>query len=58
MWDAKVKIGNMINVGKSKRGARHIIPITEGTFAGPNIKGKLLPGGTIAIGLLGYAKSV
>ncbi|MDA3927346.1 MAG: DUF3237 domain-containing protein [Prolixibacteraceae bacterium] len=45
MWDAKVKIGEMINVGNSKRGVRRIIPITGGTFSGPNIKGEVLPGG-------------
>jgi len=45
MWDAKVKIANMINVGESKRGLRRVIPITGGTFAGPKIKGEVLPGG-------------
>jgi hypothetical protein len=45
MWEAKVKIGKMIMVGESKRGTRRIIPITGGTFNGPNIKGEVLPGG-------------
>ena len=45
MWDAKVKISGMINVGESKRGVRHVIPITGGTFSGPKIKGVVLPGG-------------
>jgi hypothetical protein len=45
MWDAKVKIGGMIMVGESKRGVRRVIPITGGTFEGPNIKGDVLPGG-------------
>ncbi len=45
MWEAKVKISNMINVGESKRGTRRIIPITGGTFKGPKIKGEVLPGG-------------
>jgi len=45
MWEAKVKIANMINVGESKLGVRRIIPITGGTFSGPNIKGEVLPGG-------------
>lgn len=45
MWDAKVKIGGMIMVGESKRGVRRVIPITGGTFEGPNIKGEVLPGG-------------
>ena len=45
MWDAKVKISQMINVGGSKYGTRRIIPITGGTFEGPKIKGEVLPGG-------------
>lgn len=45
MWEAKVKIGNTINVGESKRGTRRVIPITGGTFSGPKIKGEVLPGG-------------
>lgn len=45
MWDAKVKVANMINVGESKRGVRRVIPITGGTFSGPKIKGEVLPGG-------------
>ncbi|MBN2635553.1 MAG: DUF3237 family protein [Prolixibacteraceae bacterium] len=45
MWDAKVKIGNMIMVGESKHGTRRVIPITGGTFEGPKIKGEVLPGG-------------
>jgi hypothetical protein len=45
MWDAKVKISQMISVGNSKRGTRRVIPITGGTFEGPKIKGVVLPGG-------------
>lgn len=45
MWNAKVKIGSMINVGESKRGTRRMIPITGGTFSGPQIKGDVLSGG-------------
>ncbi len=45
MWDAKVKIGGAIGLGESKRGGRNIIPITGGTFQGPDIKGEVLPGG-------------
>jgi len=45
MWDAKVKIANMINVGESKYGVRRVIPITGGTFTGPKIKGEVLSGG-------------
>lgn len=45
IWDAKVKIGEMISVGNSKRGTCRVIPITGGTFSGPDIKGEVLFGG-------------
>jgi hypothetical protein len=45
MWDAKVKIADMISVGESKHGIRRVIPILGGTFEGPRIKGVVLPGG-------------
>jgi len=45
MWEAKVKIANMITVGESKRGVRRVIPITGGTFTGPQIQGEVLSGG-------------
>jgi len=45
VWEAKVKIANMINVGKSKLGTRRVIPITGGTFSGKKIKGEVLSGG-------------
>ncbi len=41
----KVKIGEGFNVGKTQHGNRYVIPITGGTFEGPNIKGEVLPGG-------------
>lgn len=45
MWDAKVTIASAISLGKSKHGGRNIIPITGGSFEGPNIKGEVLPYG-------------
>ena len=45
MWDAKVKIANMIDLGESKRGVRRVIPIIGVTFSGPKIKGEVLSGG-------------
>ncbi len=41
----QVKIGQGFNVGKTQHGNRFVIPITGGTFEGPNIKGEVLPGG-------------
>jgi hypothetical protein len=45
VFDANVTIGGLLNFGKSKNGERRIIPITGGTFKGPNIEGIVLPGG-------------
>ena len=45
MWDAKVTIAEGILLGESKHGWRRIVPITGGTFVGPNIRGEVLPGG-------------
>lgn len=45
VFDANVTIGGLLDFGKSKYGERRIIPITGGTFKGPNIKGVVVPGG-------------
>ncbi|MCW3806961.1 DUF3237 domain-containing protein [Plebeiibacterium marinum] len=45
MWEAKVTIGEAIQIGESKYGSRQVIPITGGTFKGPKIKGDVLPAG-------------
>ncbi|MFC1839584.1 DUF3237 domain-containing protein [Thermodesulfobacteriota bacterium] len=45
VFDAHVTIGGLLNFGKSKYGERRIIPITGGTFKGPNIEGTVVPGG-------------
>lgn len=40
-----VTLGQAYSVGKTTHGTRIIIPITGGTFEGPEIKGEILPGG-------------
>ena len=45
VFDANVTIGGLLDFGKSKYGERRIIPITGGTFKGPNIEGVVVPGG-------------
>ncbi len=45
VFDAHVTIADVLNIGKSKYGERRLIPITGGTFKGPNIEGVVLPGG-------------
>jgi hypothetical protein len=43
--EARVTCDPIIIIGDSKQGKRQLIPITGGEFSGPNIKGKVLPGG-------------
>ena len=45
VFDANVTIGGLLDFGKSKYGERRIIPITGGTFKGPDIEGVVVPGG-------------
>jgi len=40
-----VSLGKAVEVGKTARGERRIIPLTGGHFEGPEIKGEILPGG-------------
>lgn len=41
----KVTLGETYSVGETPSGRRTVIPITGGTFEGPNIKGTILNGG-------------
>jgi hypothetical protein len=43
--EARVTCDPVVVVGDSKQGKRQLIPITGGEFSGPNIKGRVLPGG-------------
>ena len=45
LWDARVAIADGILLGKSKHGWRRVVPITGGSFEGPNIRGEVMPGG-------------
>ena len=40
-----VTLGQAFTVGDTGKGTRTVIPITGGTFQGPDIKGEVLPGG-------------
>lgn len=44
-YEALVTISPAVEAGRTSRGTRRYIPITGGTFQGPNIKGVVLPGG-------------
>ncbi len=44
IFEEIVTLGPDTKVGTTPWGERNIVPITGGTFAGPRIKGKILPG--------------
>ena len=41
----RVQVGTPTELGQVPRGRRRMIPILGGTFEGPNIRGKVIPGG-------------
>jgi hypothetical protein len=43
--EAAVRVGPPVEVGSTVRGTRRIVPILGGTFAGPRLQGRVLPGG-------------
>jgi hypothetical protein len=45
VWEAYADLDPMIDLGDSPLGHRRMIPVRGGTFVGPKIKGKILPGG-------------
>jgi uncharacterized protein DUF3237 len=40
----EARLGEPLDLGDTPRGHRRIVPASGGTFAGPELKGKLLPG--------------
>jgi hypothetical protein len=44
-FEETVTLGKVVEVGRTVRGERRIIPITGGHFEGPRIKGEVMPGG-------------
>jgi Protein of unknown function (DUF3237) len=44
-FEARVEVGPPLEVGQLPRGTRRIVPILRGTFEGPGIKGRVMPGG-------------
>lgn len=45
VFEEHVTLDKGIPVGKTPLGTRNIVPITGGTFEGPNIHGAIMPGG-------------
>lgn len=43
-FEARVDIGSIIDVGEVAGGRRRVIPILGGTFEGPRLRGRVLPG--------------
>jgi hypothetical protein len=45
VWEAYADLLPMIDMGDSPLGHRRMIPVAGGTFVGPRLRGKILPGG-------------
>jgi Protein of unknown function (DUF3237) len=45
VFEEFVTLGAAVHPGETPFGDRNIIPITGGTFSGPKIRGKVIPGG-------------
>jgi Protein of unknown function (DUF3237) len=45
MFEIRVDIGPIIEIGNTLSGLRRTVPIIGGTFRGPQISGRVLPGG-------------
>ena len=43
-FEARVDVGPIIDVGEVTGGRRRVIPILGGTFDGPRVRGRVLPG--------------
>jgi uncharacterized protein DUF3237 len=46
IFAADVSVGRPLDCGDVGKGRRRIVLITGGEFSGPNIRGKVLPGGS------------
>jgi len=44
IYRLEATLGKPVDLGETDHGRRRIVPLTGGTFAGPAINGKLLPG--------------
>jgi hypothetical protein len=45
IFAADVEVGAPLDLGDVGKGGRRIVPITGGTFSGPDIRGIVMPGG-------------
>jgi muconolactone delta-isomerase len=44
LYRLEATLGEPLDLGETARGHRRIVPLTDGTFTGPDITGRLLPG--------------
>ena len=44
VYRLEATLGHPLDLGESSEGHRRIVPLTGGTFTGPELRGKLLPG--------------
>ena len=44
VYRLEARLGEPLDLGETARGRRRIVPLTAGTFTGPEISGRLLPG--------------
>ena len=44
IYRLEVTLGQALDLGDTAQGRRRIVPLVEGTFTGPEINGKLIPG--------------
>ena len=44
VYRLQATLGQPLDLGETSRGHRRIVPLTGGTFTGPQLRGKLLPG--------------
>jgi hypothetical protein len=45
LCELSITVGEVQELGATPHGKRVIVPVTGGTFAGPKLKGEVLPGG-------------
>ncbi len=45
VFEERVTLADDVHVGETPIGKRNIVPITGGTFEGPRLRGKIMPGG-------------
>lgn len=45
LMDVSAEVGEPLEIGSTPMGFRRVVPILGGTFEGPRLKGRILPGG-------------